>query len=151
MMKRLCLLLCLGLLMVGGCASHRSGASYWPEDFPTGAVTVVAEHLADMLAATYPPGYTALHLAQTGDDQDELGPALETALRSRGFTLAPEEGGQALPVSYLLDRVDEATWYSRLAVSDDVRITRTWSWTESGLVMEAATKTGRVENTDGQE
>jgi hypothetical protein len=150
-MKRIFFLLCIGLLMAGGCASHRSGVSYWPEDFPSDAVAVVAEHLADMMTVNYPPGYTALHLAQTGDDRDELGPALETALRSRGFTLAPEEGGQALTVSYLLDRVDEATWYSRLAVSDGVRITRTWSWTENGLLMEAATKTGRVENTDGQE
>ena len=152
MMRRLLILLVLSLIMVSGCASrsHRLNFSYWPEGFPTEAVVGVAEHLADMMVANYPPGYTSFFLSLTGDSKDELGPALEAALRSRGFTLAPEKGGQALTVSYVLDRVDEATWYSKLAISDGFSLTRTWSWTEGGLAMEAATKTGRLENSDGQ-
>jgi hypothetical protein len=155
MKKSILALLTAALLMAlaGGCAgSKRLKDSFWPENFPAEAVAAVSEHLADLMAANYPPGYTNFYLAQTGDTKDELGPALETALRSRGFTLAPEKGGQALTVSYILDRVDDVTWYSRLSVSDGLSLTRTWSWSWAGdsLVMEAATRTGRLENTDGQ-
>ena len=150
MKKLLCFILLLAL--AGGCASrsHRLNSSYWPEEFPAEAVTAVADHLADVMAANYPPGFTTFFLAQTGQAKDELGPALETALRSRGFTLAPEKGGQALTISYILDRADETTWYSRLAVSDGLSVTRTWSWTGDSLVMEAATRTGQLESADGQ-
>lgn len=153
-MKKLILALSLVVLLMAlasGCAgSKRLKSSFWPENFPSEAVAGVAEHLADLMVANYPPGYTTFHLTQTGEAKDELGPALETALRSRGFTLAPEKGGQTLTVSYVLDRVDDAAWYSRITVSDGLSITRTWSWTGDALVMEAATKTGRVESTDGQ-
>ena len=153
MMKRpICLLLLICLLSIAGCASrsHRMSESYWPEEFPGEAVMTVAEHLADVMAANYPPGYTSFFLAQTENPKDELAPVLETALRSRGFTLAPEKNGASLTMSYVLDRADDETWYSRLAVSDGLSLTRTWRWTGDSLVMEAATKTGRTENIDGQ-
>ena len=53
-------------------------------------------------------------------------------------------------MSYILDRVDESTWYSRLSVAENLNITRTWSWAGDSLVMEAGTKTGGLESTDGQ-
>ena len=153
MMKRsICLLLLVSLVMVGGCASrsHRLGASYCSEEFPAEAVSVVAEHLADIMVANYPPGYTSFFLAQTDNPKDELASVLEAALRSRGFALAAEKNGQVLTINYVLDRADDEVWYSRLSVSDGLSLTRTWRWTGDSLVMEAATRIGRTEKTDGQ-
>ena len=146
------ILMALVLSSVVGCASraHRLGSSFWPEEFPAAAVPTVADHLADLMVANYPPGYTVLFLALSDNPKDELGPALETALRSRGFTLAPEKGGAALSIHYVLDRLDDETWYSRLTVSDGLSLTRTWRWAGDSLLMEAATKTGRTEKVDGQ-
>lgn len=76
------------------------GASYWPEEFPTEAVTAVADHLADVMVANYPPGYTSFFLSQTKNPKDDLALALETALRSRGFTLAVEKGGTSFISRY---------------------------------------------------
>ena len=151
MMKRsICLLLLIGLFMISGCASRsaRLGASYCSEEFPAEAVSAVAEHLADVMVANYPPGYTSFFLAQTENPNDELAPALETALRSRGFTLAAEKDGQALTINYVVDGAGDEVWYSRLAVSDGLSLTRTWLWTGDSLVMEAATRTPRAEKTD---
>jgi len=153
MMKRaICLLLLAGLVMTGGCASrsHRLGASYCSEEFPAEAVPAVAEHLADVMVASYPPGYTSFFLAQTENPKDELAQALEASLRSRGFALAAEKNGQILTINYVLDRADDEVWYSRLSVSDGLSLTRTWSWTGDSLVMESATRTERTEKTDGR-
>ncbi|UQZ88861.1 hypothetical protein C4J81_06475 [Deltaproteobacteria bacterium Smac51] len=152
MKRSISLILLICLFMLGGCASrfNRLGASYWPEDFPSDAVAAVAEHLADVMVANYPPGYTSFFLAQTENPKDELAPALEAALRSRGFALVAERDGQVLVISYVLDRADDDLWYSRLLVSDGFTMTRTWRWTGDSLLMEAATKTGRTEKTNGQ-
>lgn len=141
----------LSLGMAGGCSSRSgrflAGNSYLAEEYPANALATVAEHLAETLAASYPPGYTALFLQQNGGQQDELGSAIESALRSRGFTLMPEKDDHALPLVYVLDRLDEETWYSQLAVSDGLVLTRTWRLTGDNLEMEAATiRSGQTEN-----
>ena len=119
--------------------------SFLAEARPAGAAAAVAEDLAQSLATAYPPGYTVLFLSQIGLPQDELGPALETALRLRGFALAPDAGGEALTVAYVLDQVDEATWYSKLSISDGLIIARAYQAAQDYLEPAAATRTGPKE------
>lgn len=120
--------------------------SFLAEERPIGAATAVAEDLAQSLAAVYPPGHTTLFLSQTGLPQDELGPALETALRALGFALAPEAGGEAQTVTYVLDQVDDSTWYSKLSVSDGLTIARTYQAAQDQWAAAAATRTGPKES-----
>lgn len=146
MRKTATVILCLAMLAVmTGCAfrSGRIGAgnSYLAEGYPAQALNTVAEHLADTLSSIYPPGHTTFHLQQS-QNLNELSPAIETALRSRGFTLMPDKDDQALTLVYVLDRVDEETWYSRLTISDGLVLTRTWRLTGDELEMEAATIRG---------
>lgn len=141
----------LSLGMAGGCSSRSGrfldGNSYLGEEYPVNSINTVAEHLAETLAASYPPGYTTLFLQRSDGQQDELGLAIESALRSRGFTLMPEKDDQALILVYVLDRLDEETWYSRLTVSDGLVLTRTWRLAGDNLEMEAATiRSGQTEN-----
>jgi hypothetical protein len=147
-MKKLFMVILTAVMLVSlgmacGC-SFRSGRflagnSYLGEEYPANSINTVAEHLAETLAASYPPGYTALFLKQSGGREDVLGPALESALRSRGFTLLPEPGEQTLTLVYVLDRLDEVFWYSKLTVSDGLALTRTWRAAGDDLEMEAAT------------
>lgn len=147
MKRTFTVILCLAMLAVmAGCASRsgRFGAdnSYLAEEYPAQALTTVAEHLADTISSIYPPGHTTFFLSQSLNPNDELGPAIETALRARGFTLVPEKDEQTLALVYVLDRVDEETWYSRLTISDGLALTRTWRLVGDGLEMEAATIRG---------
>ena len=140
-------ILCVAMLgVLVGCASRsgRFGAdnSYLAEEYPAQALTTVAEHLADTISSIYPPGHTTFFLHQSNSPQDELGPAIETALRARGFTLVPEKDEQTLTLVYVLDRVDEEAWYSRLTISDGLVLTRTWCLVGDDLEMEAATIRG---------
>ena len=142
----LMLMLIATLVTVGGCASRSgrltTGSSYLGEAYPVNAINTVAEHLAETMTTIYPPGYTTFFLQPNASPQDELGSVIESALRARGFTLAPEQNDQAITLVYVLDRIDEETWYSRLAVSDGLVLTRTWHLTGDDLEMEAATIRG---------
>ena len=130
-------------IALAGCGSRlRLSESFLTTDRPAGSAAVVAEDLAITLAAVYPPGHTALFLSQTGVSQDELGPALEAALRVRGFTLAPRAGGSALTVTYVLDRLNDDLWFAKLAVSDGLIESRVYQSSEGGLEPQAATRTG---------
>ena len=121
--------------------------SFWADGAPAGAAALVAGEMAGSLAAAYPPGRTTFHLNQTDLERDELGPALETALRARGFGLAPEAGNGALVVSYVLDRLVENSWYVKLTVSDELTLARVYQPEGDSLAPKATTSTGRMEKT----
>ena len=152
----LMLMLIAALATVCGCASRSgrltTGSSYLGDAYPANAINTVAEYLAETLTAAYPPGYTTFFLQPSASLQDELAPAIDAALRVRGFTLASEQNDQAVTVVYVLDRIDEETWYSRLSVSDGLVITRTWHLTGDDLEMEAATvRRGQTESGHAQQ
>lgn len=140
--------LALSLFILPGCGSrvHKSGVinSYASDECPAAAAPMMADHLAGLLAAHYPPGHTALRLNLTGADRDSFGPALETALRSRGFAIAAESGGQAMTLAYILDRLDENHWYVRLSLTDGLGLAQTYSLTGDSLEIMAVTKTGQL-------
>ncbi len=153
-MKKLfpALILCvLCVSVAGGCSLHSApaltGNSYLAEKYPAGSITAVAEHLADTLAASYPPGHTALFIEGSGNELDALGPALEAALRAKGFTMTPDaEDGKALALVYVLDRLGEESWYSHLTLSDGLSVARTWRVSGDKLEMEgAAIRNARTE------
>ena len=141
----LCLALAVLIGVVSGCAANagRAGGlnSFLAGGCPAAAVSQVADDLAASLAEVYPPGHTSLYLKQIGGHNDTLGPAFDQALRSRGFVMATEPGSRALTVAYVLDRVDEATWYSRLSLSSGLIIARTYRQNGEALEMMAATRT----------
>ncbi len=151
------ILCALCVSVAGGCSLHSApvlpGNSYLAEKYPAGSITAVAEHLAETLAASYPPGHTALFIEGSGSDQDALGPALEASLRAKGFTVTPDrEYSRALALVYVLDRLDEESWYSRLTLSDGLSVARTWRVAGDSLEMEgAAIRNTRTEGGhDGQ-
>jgi hypothetical protein len=127
--------------MAGGCSlrSVAQGNSYLGEEYPVASINTVAEHLAETLAAAYPPGHTVLFIEEIGNKHDELGPALESSLRARGFTILPDNSSPALTLAYVLDRLDDEIWYSRISLSDGLLLTRTWHLIGDSLEMEAAT------------
>ena len=141
---RLCGLFSL-ILIVAGCGPRfRLSESFLTEDCPAGSAAVVAEDLAQTLALDYPPGHTTIFLSQTGAPNDELGPALETALRAQGFTLVPETGDSALTVAYVLDRFKENFWFAKLTVSDGLIESRVYHLGDGGLEAQAITRTGET-------
>jgi len=138
----LCVLL-LALTVFGGCAGNRGQGhmfSFVADKFPSDQAATLAERMADSLSEIFPPGHTALFIQPTAKP-DDLGAAFEAALRSRGFVIAPEPSDQALAVAYALDQVDEQTWYTRIAVSGGLVITRTYDLTGEQLTEGAATRT----------
>lgn len=140
-----CLVLVLLAGSVNGCAANAGRAghlnSFLAGGCPPAAVAQVADDLAASLAEIYPPGHTSLYLKQTGGRHDTLGPAFDQALRSRGFVLAAAPSAKSLTVAYILDRVDETTWYSRLSLSSGLTIARTYQQNGETLEMMAATRT----------
>ncbi|MDL2226466.1 hypothetical protein LJB86_02280 [Deltaproteobacteria bacterium OttesenSCG-928-M10] len=138
--------LALSLFILPSCAfrSYKAGAfnSYVSEDCPASALPLMAEHLAGILAAHYPPGHTSLFLNLTGHEKDGFGPALETALRSRGFVISAEKNGQTVKLAYILDRLDEDHWYARLSLTDGLGLAQTYRVAGDDLEIMAVTKTG---------
>ncbi|MDR1922631.1 MAG: hypothetical protein LBS31_12955, partial [Candidatus Adiutrix sp.] len=119
----------LAALGLNGCAlsgSGRAGHSFVASGYPAAAEAVVAEALAEELAGLFPPGHTAVYLKPAGSGSETLGQAIDQALRSRGFTVVPAPSGEALSVAYVLDRLDEETWYSRLSLSGGAVIARVY-------------------------
>lgn len=149
--RRYCLVLIAFALFLGfltGCASrgYKAGAfnSYFSEECPAHAAPLMADHLAGLLSAHYPPGHTALFLNLTGTEKDGFGPALETALRSRGFVISADKGNQAVTLAYILDRIEENNWYVRLSLTDGLGLAQTYSLDGDNLEIMAATQTGRM-------
>ena len=142
---RLIIMLALVTALAACDPKPRLSPSFWAEDAPAGAAALVAGDLAGSLVAAYPPGRTTFHLNQTDLEGDELGPALETALRARGFGLAPGAGGAVLDAAYVLDRLAENAWYVKLTVSDGLTLARVYQPEGDNLTPKAATRTGRME------
>lgn len=139
-------------LVVSGCAGGgKSGSlkSFLAKNVPSASFLPVAEDLAEALAVSYPPGRTSIYLKQS-EEGDKLGPALETSLRKRGFTLAAETGPKILTAAYVLDRLDDGLWYSKLTVSSGLIIARIYRENGQNLEPDAATKTNFGEGAYGR-
>lgn len=134
------IVLVLTLFAAGGCAA-RSGsmASFVTKNYPADQTTHLVDRLAGSLAEIFPPGHTSVFLNMAAEP-DDFGPAFDSSLRSRGFVIASEPSGQALAVSYILDQIDEQTWYTRLSVSGGLVITRTYVLIDGQLSEGAATR-----------
>lgn len=140
-------------LVAAGCASRQSLHplnSFVAEDYPAATVNALASRTASTLAEIYPPGHTSIFLNPSANPKDELYAALEQALRAKGFKMASEKSGQALTAAYVLDRLDDESWYMRLTVSDGLSMARAYRLTEGSLEMGAATITGQTEPVDEQ-
>ena len=134
--------LILALMVSGGCAGSRGQGhmfSFVADKFPADQALTLAERMADSLSEIFPPGHTTLFIQPT-KKTESLGAAFEEALRSRGFVIVPEPTDQALAVAYALDQIDEQTWYTRLAMSGGLVITRTYDLSDNGLLEGAATR-----------
>lgn len=140
--------LALSLFILPSCASraYKAGAfnSYASEDCPASTLPMMADHMAGILVTYYPPGHTSLFLNLTGHEKDGFGPAFETALRSRGFVISADNGGQAVKLAYILDRLDEDHWYVRLSLTDGLGLAQTYRVTGDDLEIMAVTKTGQI-------
>ena len=134
--------LLLALTVSGGCAGSLGQGhmfSFVTESYPADQATDLADRMAASLSEIFPPGHTTVFIQPT-KKTESLGVAFEEALRSRGFIIAPEPGGQALAVAYALDRLDEQTWYTRIVVSGGLIITRTYDLAGDQLMEGAATR-----------
>ena len=145
-------LLALAFSLLTGCAARtfKPSNSFQAEGCPPAGIEVVANHLSDELAGLYPPGHTTLYLHQSADPKDTLGPAFDQALRSRGFIMAAELRGQALTLAYVLDRIDQETWYTKLTISNGLTLTRTYQTKGDSFVIEGGARTNIMEPVDGQ-
>lgn len=126
------------------CSSGKTGAfkSYVASSFPASLEARIAEDLADELAGIYPPGHTSLHLALAGTS-DNLGQSLEQSLRVRGFSIADSPGSGVKTVAYVLDKIEDSYWYTRLTVSGGLVVTRTYSLSGDVLEAQASARTGK--------
>jgi len=113
--------------------------SFVAESYPADQASILADQMAGSLAEIFPPGHTTVFI-QPAKKTESLGAAFEEALRSRGFIIAPEPGNQALAIAYALDRLDDQTWYTRIAVSGGLVITRTYDLSGDQLTEGAATR-----------
>ena len=131
--------LCLALVISGGCAGSRGQMfSFVNDKFPADQAATLAEGMAGSLSEIFPPGHTTIFIQPTAK-ADNLSVSFDQALRSRGFIIAPEPSDQALAVVYTLDQVDDHTWYTRIAVSGGLVITRAYDLSGSQLTEGAAT------------
>lgn len=115
--------------------------SFVVKEYPLGAEGRLAADLTQALAEIYAPGHTVLYLQPVGREFEALGLAFDEALRARGFTLLPEPAPEAPTVTFVLDRLDEETWYTRLAVSEGWIVSRAYRWDGSGLTALEAART----------
>ncbi len=128
------------IIFLSGCLAHSAKVgSYVAGDYPAASVELVAEDMADALAAAYPPGRVSIFI---GGGESALGAAMDAALRSRGFTLAADELGANVTVTYVFDRLGGNMWYSRLSVSDGLTVTRTWRQSGENFIAEASARRG---------
>jgi hypothetical protein len=128
MMKARILYICLVLALVSGCAGRGPVGSFAGPLPSNPAVASIAADAVNVLADTYPPGHTTLHLLPAKKAENGFALALEYRLRKKGFALSGEGSGNALAVAYTLDSLDEkAAWYLQLRLSDGKVIARSYS------------------------
>lgn len=135
-------LLALSLLL-SACAMTGGQNSYTAGGYPPAALEAVAGDLASQLAAAYPPGRVSLYIAPEDGQAEAMGQALESRLRLKGFTIAAKESEASVTVTYVFDRLGDGAWYSKLAASDGLLVTRVWRETKGGLVGGTPVKRGR--------
>lgn len=151
-------LMIISLLMLAvmavtpGCARKVPlSPSYQAEGCSPAWIEMLAEHLGDELAAVFPPGHTNLFLQQTGKLEDAFGPALDQALRSRGFTMmAAEADDDALTLVYVLDRIEPEVWYTKLAFSNGMTLTRLYRAKGEALLIEGGARNSGAGSVNGQ-
>ncbi len=116
------------LLCLAACARRMPSGPSWCAAEPPAGTAAIAEDAVALLAATYPPGHTSIHLkpAQAGQDENAFAAALESGLRAKGFRIAAAPG-KALTLAYTLDALEENVWYLRLRLSDGKTFARTYS------------------------
>ena len=125
-MKTILLSLCLCVVLASGCASRGPIGSFAGPLPETGAVSAIAVDAASTLTELYPPGHTSLHVLPT-KKENGFALALDNELRAKGFILAATDGGEAVSVAYILDRLEEkAAWYLQLRLSDGKAIARAY-------------------------
>ncbi|MFW5837077.1 MAG: hypothetical protein ACOCVM_03655 [Desulfovibrionaceae bacterium] len=119
-------LLALALALAGCSVKH--GDSFCADGVSGGRMEAVAQDAADRLAAEYPPGRTALHLAPARNG--DFAAILENKLRSLGFRLEPADGGETLTLAYTLDALQAPpdAWYLSIRLSDGFSFTRIYTF-----------------------
>ncbi len=132
------LLLCCLLAFIG-CAHAPDTAVPASSD----ALSGLAEHASELLAAEYPPGHTMLSL--TSRPSGDFTQALETSLRGRGFSLAAEDTPGGLAVNVVMEPVAEGElWYLHLKSGDGFSVGQVYTLTLEGFVpVGAMTRTER--------
>ncbi|MDR2504238.1 MAG: TcpQ domain-containing protein [Deltaproteobacteria bacterium] len=117
MKKMLCL-----LLLLAGCAQETYPPAFDGVSRPhPEAVAYIASNAAKHLASIYPPGLTAIWLA---DVDTPFARAFENALRQKGFTIFP---GGGLAIGYILDMLSDGSCYLSLRLPDDAVITQCYA------------------------
>ena len=130
------------------CVVAFSGCAHVPEVFAPAspnALTGLAEHASDLLAAEYPPGHTTLDL--TSRPSGEFAESLETSLRRRGFSLAAADSRHpgSLAVNTVMEPVGEGdSWYLHIRAVDGFSVGQVFRLTDDGFVPQGAmTRTER--------
>lgn len=117
-------------LLLSGCAGRGLSDSFCGPLPPDAAVVQVAQDAVSFLAASYPPGHTAVFLMPAKAADNAFARALENSLRARGFTILTEDRKDALAVAYTLDELrDDAAWYLQLRLSDGKLLARVYDAT----------------------
>ena len=144
--------LLLALMAVApGCARKVPlSPSYQAEGCSPAWVEMLAEHLGDELAVVFPPGHTTLFLRQAEKPEDAFGPALDQSLRSRGFTLEADADEDALTLVYVLDRIEPEVWYTKLAFSNGMTLTRLYRAKGETLLIEGGARNSGTGSANGQ-
>jgi hypothetical protein len=116
--------LALTLFLAVGCVAARRGGpqSFTSEAFAVWSGSAVLEDVVERIYATYPPGRTALFLAGA----DDFAQALESALRKRGYSLAPEATAGVLSLTWRVDRLADGAWFLIVRLSDGYCFSRVY-------------------------
>lgn len=130
-------LLALVLVLLAGC-SARGGGSYVGELPQGGAVGAIAQDTSAWLAEEFPPGLTTLHLLTPKESQDFTG-LFEDSLRRKGFVVTQETSSDALVVAYVLDKLDDESWYLQLKIDGGKAVSRVYGADGSPLAGRSAT------------
>lgn len=124
-MKALLFSVLLAVCLASGCASRGPIGSFAGPLPEKDAISIIADDAVSTLAGLYPPGHTVIRLLPAKNVENGFALALESGLRTKGFTLAVSDSSDALTLAYTLDMLeDRAAWYLQLRLSDgkDIRI-----------------------------
>ena len=85
------------LLCLAACARRMPSGPSWCAAEPPAGTAAIAEDAVALLAATYPPGHTSIHLepAQAGQDENAFAAALESGLVT-GWQFGQDRPGEPL-------------------------------------------------------